>query len=282
MDTPKTPIVSIVMPTYNSSEDLLNKGIESVLAQTFAEWELIIVDDASTNDTPRVLDEFAKKDERIKVVHKEKNEFRTLGISGSLNRGIDMAQGKYIARLDHDDYWIDPKKLEKQVAYLDTHPDCVVVGGGVVVVDPEGSERSRYFKRETDAEIRSRALFSNPFSHTTVMFRKDVAMAVGKYQGRHTEDWDLWLRMGRKGVFYNFQEYFMAYTMTGTNASFVNQRGLSKNVLELITREKNYYPGFYKAYTLNFIQYIYAILPFPASFRAWVHSSLIWLKRRFF
>lgn len=280
--SPKTPIVSIVMPTYNSSEPLLNKAIQSALDQTFKEWELIIVDDASTNDVPRLLDAWAKKDERIKIVHKEKNEFRELGISGSLNRGITLAHGKYIARLDHDDYWIDNDKLKKQVAFLDGHPGGVVVGGGVVMVDPEGMEQSRYFKKETDEEIRASALFANPFSHTTVLFRKDVAVKAGSYQGRHIEDWDLWLRMGTYGTFYNFQEYFVAYTVTGINASFLNQKALSKNVLKLITREREYYPGFVRAYTLNLIQYIYAVLPFPAGFRVWAHGSLVWLKRKFF
>ena len=274
--------MSIVMPTYNSSEALLTKSIESALAQTFADWELIIVDDASTNDTARLLDAWTKRDSRIKVVHKEKNEFRTLGISGSLNRGIALAQGKFIARLDHDDYWIDHDKLKKQIAFMDAHPDCVVVGGGVVVVDPDGKEQFRYFKKETDDAIRKSALFANPFSHTTVLFRKDVAGKVGNYQGKHIEDWDLWLRMGRRGTFYNFQEYFVAYAMTGTNSSFVNQRALSRAVLKLLVREKKGYPSFTKAYTLNLVQYIYAILPFPAAFRAWMHSSLVQLKRKAF
>jgi glycosyltransferase involved in cell wall biosynthesis len=278
----KLPIVSIVMPTYNSSDALLAKSIESARGQTFPDWELIIVDDASTNDTPRLLDSFAQKDQRIRVVHKEKNEFRELGISGSLNRGIDLARGKYIARLDQDDYWIDSRKLEKQVAYLDAHPNCVVVGGGVVVVDGEGNERFRYFKKETDAEIRTTALFANPFSHTTVLFRKDIAVGVGNYRGKHIEDWDLWLRMGERGTFYNFQEYFMAYTMTGTNASFVNQRALSRNVLKLLGRERKNYPGFPKAYALNLMQYIYALLPLPAVFRARFHVFLLRLKRRAF
>jgi glycosyltransferase involved in cell wall biosynthesis len=282
MDSKKVPIVSIVMPTYNSSEPLLRKAVESALAQTFSDWELIIVDDASTNDTPRILDEFAKKDKRIRVVHKEKNEFRELGISGSLNRGIDLAKGEYIARLDHDDYWIDTGKLKKQVDFMERQHGCVVVGGGVVVVDPEGAEQFRYFKKETDEQIRRKALFANPFSHTTVLFRKNVAVAAGKYQGKHIEDWDLWLRMGRHGTFYNFQEYFVAYTMTGVNSSFLNQKALSRTVLDLLVRDHRGYPGFARAYILNLFQYTYAILPFPEWFRAWSHSFLVGLKRKLF
>lgn len=278
----KNPVVSIVMPTYNSVRPLLSKSIESALAQTFKEWELIIVDDASTNDTAAVIREFAARDPRIIPVIKEKNEFRELGISGSLNRGIDSARGNYIARLDHDDFWIDPQKLEKQVAFLDSHPDYVVVGSGVVVVDEAGKERFRYFKKETDEELRKTALFANPFSHTTVMFRRDVAIAAGKYQGKHVEDWDLWLRMGEHGKLYNMQEYMTGYTMTDTNASFVNQKPLSEAVLKLISRERSHYPGFWRAYLLNLAQYTYAILPIPFSFRVRMQSFLRRIKRRVF
>lgn len=274
----KDPIVSIVMPTFNSAGPLLKKAIESAINQEFRDWELIIVDDASTNDTPRILDEFANKDSRISVVHKERNEFRELGISGSLNRGIDLARGRYIARLDHDDYWIDAKKLSKQVAFLDAHPECVVVGGGVIIVDDDGQEHSRYFKKETDQEIRRAALSANPFSHTTVLFRRNIAIAVGKYQGKHIEDWDLWLRMGLRGTFYNFNEYFVAYTMNDENSSFRNQRALSRLVLGLIWRYRQTYPGFVKGYCLNFAQYLFACL--PIGIRKHFHAFLVGIKRK--
>lgn len=282
MAKPKEPFVSIVMPTYNSSRALLTKAIESARAQSLKDWELIIVDDVSTNGTAQWLDEWAKTDARIRVVHKEKNEFRELGISGSLNRGIDLARAKYIARLDQDDYWIDDHKLEKQAAYLNAHPGCVAVGGGVRVVDENGNEHFRYFKKRTDVEIRKTALFANPFSHTTVMFRKDVAVAVGKYRGKHIEDWDLWLRMGTRGPLYNFQEYFMAYTMTDSNASFVNQKPLSRNILRLILRERKNYPRFIRAYAVNLIQYLYARLPIPFTLRLKFRSLLSSLKRKSF
>jgi glycosyltransferase involved in cell wall biosynthesis len=269
------------MPTYNSGR-LLRNSIRSVFRQTFKDWELIIVDNASTNDAPVVLREFMARDPRIKLVFKDRNDFNESGISDSLNRGIDLARGQYIARLDDDDAWLDERKLEKQVAFMDAHPDCVVVGGGVIVVDPEGKELFRYFKKEIDAEIRRTALFANPFSHTTVLFRAETARAAGEYRGKHIEDWDLWLRLGQLGTFYNFKEYFTAYTMTGQNSSFLHQKPLTRRILSLIWRERKHYPGFLKAYAVNLAQYLYVRLPLPLSLRTRLHSFLAGIKRRTF
>jgi glycosyltransferase involved in cell wall biosynthesis len=275
--TGENPIVSIVLPSYNSGH-ALGHSIQSAIDQTLHEWELIIVDDASTDGTQELLKDYAARDPRIKLILKEKNEFREMGISGSLDRGVHMARGRYIARLDDDDYWIDPDKLKKQAAYLDAHPRCVIVGTGVVVVDGQGNERFRYLKKETDAQIRASALSANPFSHTTVMFRKDVAEVVGSYQGKHIEDWDLWLRMGLRGEFYNLPEYSTAYTMTDQNASFKNQRALSAFVLKLIARYRGTYPGFVKGYILNTGQYLFARL--PIGIRKRLHSFLVKIKRK--
>jgi GT2 family glycosyltransferase len=276
-----SPAVSVVIPTFSKNRTL-KAALESVRCQTFKDWEIIVIDDASTDDTLQMLQAFAVKEPRLRVERNKTNQFRVSGITGSLNKGIELARGKYIARLDDDDTWINERKLEKQVAFMDSHPDCVVTGGGTVVMNGDGKELFRYLKREADVDIRKTILFANPFTHTTVMFRKDVAAAVGNYQGMYIEDWDLWLRMGRRGTFYNFQEYFTGYMMTGTNASFRHQRALSRTILKLLWRERKNYPGFAKAYALNLMQYIYALLPFPPAFRVWIHSFLSRLKRKAF
>jgi hypothetical protein len=155
------------------------------------------------------------------------------------------------------------------------------VGGGVIVVDSEEKELFRYFKKETDAEIRTKALFANPFSHTTVMFRKEVALTVGGYGSeKYAEDWGLWLRMGMVGKFYNFQEYFTAYTMDGTNGSFIYQRPQSKRILGFIKKHRNDYPGFWKAYALNSVQYAFSFL--PSWLRLKLHTFLSSVKRKSF
>ena len=139
-----------------------------------------------------------RRDHRVRPVHNQKNNYPD--ISKNLNEGMRIAKGKYIARLDDDDYWCDDDKLKKQADFLESHPDCVVVGGGTIVVDDADKERFRYFKQETDEAIRSRALFANPFTHSTVMFRRDIALAAGGYGNyKNAEDWDLWLNMGTRG-----------------------------------------------------------------------------------
>lgn len=275
------PKISIVMPTYNRAS-LLSRSIKSVFQQSFSAWELIVIDDASTDDTPAVLQAFAAQDPRVRVVRNEKNEYRRFGIANTLNKGLGLARGKYIARLDDDDYWVDPCKLEKQAAFLDAHQDCVVVGGGAIVINEEGEEQFRYFKKETDAEIRKTALFANPFTHTAVLFRADVALAVERYQGMHIEDWDLWLRMGECGTFYNFQEYFTGYTMAPASYSFRDQRPLSREVLKLIWRNRRKYPEFLKALLLNSLQYCYAYFPIPMALRVRLHATLAKAKRKAF
>lgn len=270
------PKVTIVMATFNRPI-MLRRAIESILRQTFSEWECIIVDNVSDDDTRIVLQEFAAHDARIIPLRNEKPRY----LSESLERGVHMARGKYLARLDDDDYWIDDDKLKKQAAFLDAHPECVVVGGGMVIVDAAGREISRYFKKETDEEIRKTALFANPFSHTTVMFRVDAARRVGGYGAeRYAEDWDLWLRMGTVGKFHNLQEYLTAYTVHGNNESFLRQRPHTGKVLRLIWKYRNDYPGFLRAYILNLVQYIYSFS--PRFLRKFLQAHLAVWKRRSF
>ncbi|MCR4275178.1 MAG: glycosyltransferase [Candidatus Wolfebacteria bacterium] len=269
------PLVSIIMPTYNRAK-LIERAIQSILSQSFKEWELIIIDDCSTDETPQVLSSWAKKDPRIKALINKKNNYPD--ISKTLNRGLEESRGKYVARLDDDDYWCDPNKLKKQTEFLEKHPDYVLCGGGVIVVDGEDKELFRYLKNEKDEDIRRRALFSNPFSHTTTMFLKEKAKKVGGYGNWHyAEDWDLWLKLGEIGKFYNFPEYFTRYLMAGQNKSFVYQKAQSKMISQIITKHRKNYPNFWRAYCLNMAQYFYSFL--PLFLRALLHPILSRFKR---
>lgn len=273
--------LSIIMPTWNRA-NIIGKAIDSVRAQTFSDWELIISDDGSTDDTPQVVREWQKKDAlpvgrqpRIVYVRGGVNQ----GPSKNYNQGFRLAKGEYIAIHDDDDAWADPKKLEKQVAFLDKNPEYVACGGGMVVVDEAGKELYRYLKPETDAQIRAHALFSNPMANSTTMFRRAVADAVGWYDEswKYNSDRDFWLKLGICGKCYNFPEHFSYYTMSGENITIVKIREHFKAALDIMRRYKRKYPHYYPALAFNLLQYAYSFLPAPIE--RLTHRALARLKR---
>ena len=252
-------LVSVLMTSYNRPK-LISRAILSVINQSYQNWELIIVDDASTDNAPTILKEWANKEKRIKVIINERNLWQQFGLSPNLNKGVNLSKGKYIARLDDDDYWINKDKIKKQVEFLENNPDYVVCGGGAIVEDKSGKEIFRYLKNEKDKEIRKKSLFANPFTNTTAIFLKTAFEKAGGYEDWHyAEDWDLWLKLGTLGKFYNFQEYFTCYLVAGY--SFVYQKSLSKMILKIIKKHKKNYPNFWAAYIFNYLQYLYSFLP---------------------
>ncbi len=270
--------ISVILPTYNRM-DLLRRAVSTILLQSFMDFELIVIDDLSTDGTKEFLEDLVKKDPRVRTIHNAKNNYPD--ISKNLNEGLSMARGKYIARLDDDDYWCDMDKLKKQTDFLESHPDYVVVGGGTIVIDDDDKERFRYFKAETDEAIRAHALFANPFTHSTVMFRRDVALAVGGYGNfKNAEDWDLWLRMGLKGKFYNFQEYFVRYLLNDKSKTVIFKRSQSQEILRLLRSYRGQYPNFISAYILNLGQYCFSLL--PRGLQKVLYSTLSRAKRTAF
>jgi glycosyltransferase involved in cell wall biosynthesis len=271
-------VVSVVMPTYNRAS-LLERSIKSVIDQTFKDWELIIIDDASTDQTPAVLDAWAKKDSRIRIIRNPKNNYPD--ISKNLNNGINEAKGKYIARLDDDDVWIDKEKLEKQVDFLENNPDHVVIGSGVIVVNDQGQELFRYFKKETDIDIRNFMYHANPFSHTTVLFRKDIAQKISGYgQWAQAEDWEFWLRLGKEGKMHNLPVYTTKFLLAGQNKTLKHQRAQARTILQYLWFHRKAYPRFWGGYLLNTLQYAYSFL--PLFFRKRMNSFLVSIKRKNF
>jgi len=286
------PRVSILMATYNRA-GLIGKTIQSLLAQTFKDWELIVPDDGSKDNTPEVMREWQKKLPQITYIRNEVNQ----GISKNYNSGFKVAKGEYIAMIDDDDPWCDPKKLEKQVKFLDENKDYVGCGGGMIVVSPvrdrEGSQRGfvsngvdlkhqelyRYFKPETDEQIRSKMLFGNPIANSTTIFRRSAGEKVSWYDEsiRYSGDRDFWLKLGVIGKLYNFPEYFSYYTMSGSNTSIVKMRPHLKTSLEVMMRYKKNYPHYFSALIFNWIQYLYSFL--PNFIKKAAHYSLARLKR---
>jgi glycosyltransferase involved in cell wall biosynthesis len=247
----------------------LTRSIDSALGQTNKNIELIVVDGGSTDGTYAIISDLHKKELRIKPVLSEGR----LNFVKSLNYGISISKGQYIARLDSDDFWCDPNKLYKQVQFLESNPDYLLVGGGIIVINEQGEELLRILHPRQDSDIRGRMLFDSPFAHSTVVFRRDVCMSVGGYDERldYCEDWDLWLRLGRMGKMYNFRDYFVCYTQGKHNRS--NRVKDRRAAFKLRRKYRDDYVGFHKAVLLSGILYFYSFLPF--SIRRLVRRALM-------
>lgn len=191
-DTSHTPVVSVVLSVHNG-ETFLRESVQSVLVQTFRSLELIIVDDGSTDDTARILEDYAGRDPRVLIVTNPAN----IGLTRSLNRGLSRARGRYIARHDADDV-SRPDRLTKQVAFLEQNPDAGLLGSAYDVIDASGAVIATHQHPTDDAGIRWRMLFHNAFCHTSVMFRSDrLGPGAPAYDETLAcaQDYGLWARL---------------------------------------------------------------------------------------
>jgi glycosyltransferase involved in cell wall biosynthesis len=262
MPPPPVPRISVIMPTFNRAE-ILPRAIASVQAQSLQHWELIVIDDASTDATPARLEEIAASDPRIRIVHHLRNQYPC--ISRSLNEGLARARASLIARLDDDDYWCDVDKLRRQSEFLDRHPDYVLVGGTSAFLD--GAEKPsiwRAVELQDDEFIRDRALYTNPFNHSAVMFRRQVACAAGGYgeEYQNSEDWDLWLKMGRQGKFVNLPGA-VVYCSTHLRKTTRFRRAQARESLSIIRAHRGSYPNFGLAWAMHLADYVGTWMPSP-------------------
>ncbi|MDW8071801.1 MAG: glycosyltransferase [Anaerolineae bacterium] len=185
----KVPKVSVLMAVYNGAR-YLREAVESILNQTFSDFEFIIVDDGSTDETPAILDGY--HDSRIVRLRNAHN----LGMARSLNRGLEVARGVYIARQDADDRSY-PMRLERQVAFLDVHPEVGLLGTAYDVMDAQGCVVGRISPPIENATLQRMLVRHNCFGHGSVMMRRDRIEQAGHYEESFLAvgDYDLWLRL---------------------------------------------------------------------------------------
>jgi len=201
----KNPRVSVLMPVYNG-ERYLREAVESILDQTFTDFEFVIVDDGSTDNTWQILQSYAANEPRIVLVRNETN----VGVARSLNKGLELARGEYVARMDADDVSL-PGRLTAQVAFLDEHPEVGVLGCAVQVIDGCGNpSRIRRFPAEHGV-IKWCLCFDDPIAHPTVMMRREVVGRVGGYSTDllTAEDYDLWRRLNQVTRLSNLPEMLL-------------------------------------------------------------------------
>lgn len=240
------PKVSVNILTKNRAQSL-HAALESINRQSYADFEIIVANDGSTDVTAEFLENIAKDDPRVKIIH----HVSSVGITLSRREALEQSRGEYVAILDDDDEWIDNDKLKKQVEFLDSHPGYVLVGGGITVNSklhsPAGGSNAK-FRPSSDKQIRKTMLLRNNFFTSTVMFRRQTALQAGGFIAAGAdlaEDYDLWLRLGQLGKMYNPQEVFTAYCLPSYNKERFRQ--FLQKQLRLISQYRQQYPYYWPA-----------------------------------
>lgn len=224
------PVVSVIMPVYNA-ETYVAEAIESILHQTFSDLEFIIIDDGSSDDSIKLIEQYT--DPRIKFSRHEQN----VNLVGTLNEGIALSRGKYIARMDADDI-SDPERLKKQVDFLESNPEIGAVGTWATTINHPVWDHLHYYV--SDEEIRIHMIEQIPFAHPTVMIRKEVLETHDlKYDQEFLEDYRLWFELSKVTQLANIAEYLLNYRFHEKQFSKrfkafhkENAAGLQKEVLE--------------------------------------------------
>lgn len=226
--------ISVVMSVYNA-EKYLRSAIDSILKQTYGDFELILINDCSKDSSAEIIKEYQQQDERVVVLENEEN----MGLTKSLNRGLSIAKGEYIARMDADDICaLD--RFEKQNKFLDEHPDYSFVSCIARYIDENGNPEQMRLFPETNEEIYKMMPKVDAVMHPGVMFRKKDIEKIGNYceDFRVVQDYDLWFRGMAAGYkFYNIQEPLVFFRR---NESYNTRKSKSYRLVDYEVRKKGY------------------------------------------
>jgi len=217
-------IISVVMAVYND-EKFLSDAIESILKQSYSDFEFIIVNDGSTDNSVAIISRFQKLDKRIVFIDRKENK----GLPYSLNESITLAKGKYIARMDSDDVAVEDR-FEKQIDFLERRPDIDILGGQVALIDSKGLILKSSKKPLSFNKIKKSAEFVCPISHPTYMVKKNVYLTLGCYRDSfvYAQDYDFILRAIDYGfIIENIPDKLVYYR------SFKNMHSTSKRQRQL-------------------------------------------------
>ena len=224
------PQVTVLLPVHNG-EEYLEQAIASVLAQSFRDFEVLIINDGSTDRTQSIIDAF--NDGRIRCIRHKTNR-RLIAV---LNEGLDLATAPYVARMDADDI-CHPRRLELQHRFLEDHPDVGVVGSAVRSIS-DGTGRGPIYRFPEQHEVIEWALaFLCPLVHPSVMMRRDLVLSVGGYapSALHVEDYDLWERMSRYTRFANLPDVLLGLRKHGSSITSREAMLHVKNVAVVAAR----------------------------------------------
>ena len=202
------PAISVLMPVYNG-ERFLAEAIESILGQTFTDFEFVIIDDGSTDASPAILARYAAQDRRIRIRRQQ-----NLGIVAALNQGLAECVAPLVARMDADDVSM-PTRFETQLPFMERNSTFAVVGTSFQVISEDGRRGSIVRFPQSASEVKVRLRDDNCLAHPTVMMRRAAVLESGGYREllRHSEDYDLWTRLAEKYPLANMSECLLQYRM---------------------------------------------------------------------
>ncbi len=242
-----TPCISVLMPVYNA-EKYLHQAVESILNQTFRDFECIVIDDGSTDGSKSILQKFQKQDQRIRLISR-----RNTGLTVALNEGLSYAKGPYIARMDADDVAL-PERFAKQLAFLEDNPNYVAVGTRVLLIDPEGWSIGPFSQQTTHEAIDAAHMAGRggAICHPSVMIRHNALQSIGGYREEMEpcEDRDLFLRLAEIGKLANLKETLLQYRMHPKSVGH-SRRVKQKLKGDLAVREAHHRRGLEPPLMLN-------------------------------
>ncbi|MDD3876099.1 MAG: glycosyltransferase family 2 protein [Bacteroidales bacterium] len=228
------PLVTVLMPVYNT-EKYIAEAIDSVLNQTFRDFEFLIIDDGSTDDSVKIIESY--NDKRIRLVRNDKN----IKLIATLNKGIDLALGKYICRVDADDICM-PTRLEKQVRFMEHNPDFVACSSGVEIFYENSNKRFNILYEEYTDEIRIKTIYQNHFVHPSSFIRKEFIINRGlRFSSEfiHTEDYFFFVKLSELGQLHNIKESLVKVRKHMTNVSVLNSDIQDRNSINVIKYQLN-------------------------------------------
>lgn len=211
-----SPLLSVLLPVFNS-EPFVAEAIKSVLNQSFKDFEFLIFDDCSTDKSFEIIEDFKRKDSRIKVFLNEKN----LGVVESRNKLINLSKGKYIAWLDSDDIAFE-NRFEEEIKFLEEHPEIGMVGSYPIIIDENSKKTGKWWFETDHQKLKIELFFHSPFLSSSVMIRKSC-LPQNFYDSRFpvAEDFDLYSKISERFDVANIPKFLVKYR--------INSKGLSKS-----------------------------------------------------
>lgn len=267
------PLVTVLMATRNGSR-FIEEALASVMRQTYQNFELLVVDDASSDGTGEIVRRSVGS--RLRLVRSDTR----LGLSRSLNRGLALARGEFIARIDDDDVWVERNKLARQVDDLKLLPGVGLVGTQNIVVDAQGRELYRWRVEIEDAAIRRNFLKRNQFVHSGVLIRRAALTRAGVYdeRRRYAQDYELWLRIGRQWQLANLPDVWVKQRVNPRGVTSRHNLAQFFSFLATAFEYRHHYPRFWSNVPVYTRELVINFVPKPAFYR--IRSVLQSLSRK--